>query len=99
MTDEDGWLQGQQLLELLAVVSSYPDEESAIRGAAERAAQALEAEVAAVVFGERVAASVGFPRGANREGAGMRPARRAASDSVRSRTDLWKYDSLAAPTP
>ncbi|TCO48976.1 sensor domain-containing diguanylate cyclase [Actinocrispum wychmicini] len=63
MTDEDGWIQGQQLLELLAVVSSYPDEESAIRGAAERAAQALEAEVAAVVFGERVAACVGFPRG------------------------------------
>lgn len=63
MTDEDGWLQGQQLLELLAVVSSYPDEESAVRGAAERAAQALEAEVAAVVFGDRVAASVGFPLG------------------------------------
>jgi diguanylate cyclase (GGDEF)-like protein len=63
MTDEDGWLQGQQLLELLAVVSSYPDEESAMRGAAERAAQALEAEVAAVVFGDRVAACVGFPIG------------------------------------
>jgi diguanylate cyclase (GGDEF)-like protein len=63
MTDEDGWFQGQQLLELLAVVSSYPDEESAIRGATERAAQALEAEVAAVVFGDRVAACVGFPTG------------------------------------
>ncbi|MEV4312273.1 sensor domain-containing diguanylate cyclase [Actinocrispum sp. NPDC049592] len=61
--DEDGWIHGQQLLELLAVVSSYPDEDSAIRGAAERAAQALEAEVAAVVFGDRVAASVGFPLG------------------------------------
>jgi diguanylate cyclase (GGDEF)-like protein len=61
--DENGWIQGQQLLELLAVVSSYPDEDSAIRGAAERAAQALEAEVAAVVFGDRVAASVGFPLG------------------------------------
>ncbi|MFC0107134.1 sensor domain-containing diguanylate cyclase [Kibdelosporangium aridum] len=63
MTDEDGWLQGQQLLELLAVISSYPDEESAVRGAVERAAQALEAEVAAVVIGERVVASVGFPAG------------------------------------
>jgi diguanylate cyclase (GGDEF)-like protein len=63
MTDEDGWLQGQQLLELLAVISSYPDEESAVRGAAERAAQALEAEVAAVVFGDHVVASVGFPAG------------------------------------
>ncbi|MBP2330102.1 diguanylate cyclase (GGDEF)-like protein [Kibdelosporangium banguiense] len=63
MTDEDGWHLGQQLLELLAVISSYPDEESAVRGAAERAAQALEAEVAAVVFGDHVAASVGFPAG------------------------------------
>ncbi|MET0134041.1 MAG: sensor domain-containing diguanylate cyclase [Kibdelosporangium sp.] len=63
MTEEDGWLQSQQLLELLAVVSSYPDEDSAFRGAVERAAQALEAEVAAVVFGDRVAASVGFPIG------------------------------------
>jgi diguanylate cyclase (GGDEF)-like protein len=63
MTDEDGWLQGQQLLELLAVISSYPDEESAVRGAAERAAQALEAEVAAVVFGDHVVASIGFPAG------------------------------------
>ncbi|MET0236391.1 MAG: sensor domain-containing diguanylate cyclase [Kibdelosporangium sp.] len=64
MTEEDGWIQGQQLLELLAVISSYPDEESAVRGAAERAAQALEAEVAAVVFGDQVVASVGFPVGA-----------------------------------
>ncbi|MCE7010635.1 sensor domain-containing diguanylate cyclase [Kibdelosporangium philippinense] len=63
MTDEDGWLQGQQLLELLAVISSYPDEESAVRGAVERAAQALEAEVAAVVIGDRVVASVGYPAG------------------------------------
>jgi diguanylate cyclase (GGDEF)-like protein len=63
MTDEDGWIQGQQLLELLAVISSYPDEGSAVRGAAERAAQALEAEVAAVVFGDHVVASVGFPLG------------------------------------
>jgi diguanylate cyclase (GGDEF)-like protein len=53
--------QIQQVLELLAVVSSYPDEDSAVHGAVERAAQALEAEVAAVVFGERVAACVGFP--------------------------------------
>ncbi|ONI74869.1 hypothetical protein ALI144C_39465 [Actinosynnema sp. ALI-1.44] len=63
MTTEDGWLQGQQLLELLAVISSYPDEESAVHGAVERAAQALEAEVAAVVMGTSVVASVGFPAG------------------------------------
>nr|WP_052479179.1 sensor domain-containing diguanylate cyclase [Kibdelosporangium sp. MJ126-NF4]CEL22672.1 diguanylate cyclase/phosphodiesterase (GGDEF & EAL domains) with PAS/PAC sensor(s) [Kibdelosporangium sp. MJ126-NF4]CTQ89813.1 diguanylate cyclase/phosphodiesterase (GGDEF & EAL domains) with PAS/PAC sensor(s) [Kibdelosporangium sp. MJ126-NF4] len=61
MTDDHGWLHGQQLLELLAVISSYPDEESAVRGAVERAAQALEAEVAAVVIGGQVVASVGFP--------------------------------------
>ncbi|GDY31524.1 sensor domain-containing diguanylate cyclase [Gandjariella thermophila] len=56
--------QVQQILELLAVVSSYPDEDSAVQGAVERAAQALEAEVAAVVFADRVAACVGFPVGA-----------------------------------
>jgi diguanylate cyclase (GGDEF)-like protein len=50
-----------QLLELLAVVSSYPDVNSAAQGAAERAAQTLEAEVAAVVVGGRVVASIGFP--------------------------------------
>jgi diguanylate cyclase (GGDEF)-like protein len=59
-----GSLPVQQLLELLAVVSSFSDEASAIRGAAERAAQALEAEVAAVVIGGSVAAAVGFPAGA-----------------------------------
>jgi diguanylate cyclase (GGDEF)-like protein len=52
-----------QLLELLAVVSSFTDEASAVQAAAERAAQALEAEVAAVVIDGRVAASVGFPAG------------------------------------
>lgn len=57
-------LHGQQLLELLAVVSAYPDEDSAVHGAVERAAQALEAEVAAVVFGEEVTACIGFPAGA-----------------------------------
>ena len=64
MVDRVGSLQVQQLLELLAVVSSFSDETSAIRGAAERAAQALEAEVAAVVIGESVVAAVGFPAGA-----------------------------------
>src|SRR4051812_49666288 len=63
MVDSAASLQVQQLLELLAVVSSLPDEASAVRGAVERAAQALEAEVAAVVFDDRVAAAVGFPAG------------------------------------
>jgi diguanylate cyclase (GGDEF)-like protein len=64
MADTAASLQVQQLLELLAVVSSFPDEASAVHGAVERAAQALEAEVAAVVYDDRVAAAVGFPEGA-----------------------------------
>jgi diguanylate cyclase (GGDEF)-like protein len=60
---EPASLHIQQLVELLAVVSSFPDEASAVEGAVERSAQALEAEVAAVVFGDRVAASIGFPVG------------------------------------
>jgi diguanylate cyclase (GGDEF)-like protein len=57
-------LQVQQLLELLAVVMSFSDEQTAVHGAAERAAQALEAEVSAVMYGDQVAAAVGFPAGA-----------------------------------
>ncbi|HLL67702.1 MAG TPA: sensor domain-containing diguanylate cyclase [Micromonosporaceae bacterium] len=64
MVDAAGVLQVQQLVELLAVVSSFPDQESAIRGAVERAAQALEAEVAAVIVGGQVAASIGYPASA-----------------------------------
>ncbi|MBP2476696.1 diguanylate cyclase (GGDEF)-like protein [Crossiella equi] len=63
MADSTEALHGQQLLELLAVVSAYPDEDSAVHGAVERAAQALEAEVAAVVFGADLAACIGFPAG------------------------------------
>ncbi|MBB5873519.1 diguanylate cyclase (GGDEF)-like protein [Allocatelliglobosispora scoriae] len=59
-----GSVQVQQLLELLAVVTTLSDEAAAIRGAVERAAQALEAEVAAVVVDGRVAAAVGFAAGA-----------------------------------
>ncbi|TMM36557.1 MAG: sensor domain-containing diguanylate cyclase [Actinobacteria bacterium] len=54
-------LQIQQLVELLAVVSSLPDEAAAVVGAAERAAQALEAEVAVVIIDRHIAAAVGFP--------------------------------------
>ena len=54
-------LQIQQLVELLAVVSSLPDEAAAVVGAAERAAQALEAEVAVVIIDRHVAAAVGYP--------------------------------------
>ena len=61
MTGAAGTVGVQQLLELLAVMSSYSDQDSAIRGGVERAAQALEAEVAAVIVEDRVVASVGFP--------------------------------------
>src|SRR5204862_1034436 len=57
-------LAAQQLVELLELVSSFSDEASAAQGAVERAAQVLEAEVAAVVIGGRVVHAVGFPAGA-----------------------------------
>ena len=56
-------LAAQQLVELLELVSSFSDESSAAQGAVERAAEVLEAEVAAVVMGGRVVHAVGFPAG------------------------------------
>jgi diguanylate cyclase (GGDEF)-like protein len=53
----------QQLAEFLAVVSGLPDRTAAIRGGVERAAEALDAEVAALVDGGGVLASIGFPAG------------------------------------
>src|SRR4051794_30237001 len=53
----------QQLAEFLVAVSAFRDEDSALLGAVERAAEAVEAEVAAVVRGDEVAASLGFPAG------------------------------------
>jgi diguanylate cyclase (GGDEF)-like protein len=76
MAESAASLHVQQLLELLAVVTSLSDEESAVRGAVERAAQALEAEVAAVVFDDRVAAAIGFPMGAVPEAELLAVARR-----------------------
>jgi diguanylate cyclase (GGDEF)-like protein len=64
MEESSGSLDIAQLVELLATVSSFTDEVAAAQGAVERSAQALEAEVAAVVSEGLVAASVGFPAGA-----------------------------------
>ena len=50
-----------QLAEFLAAVSSFKDEASATRGAIERAAEAFEAEVGAIVRNGSVVSSVGFP--------------------------------------
>src|ERR1700692_914967 len=50
----------QQLVEFLSLVSSFPDEQSAICGAVERAAEALEAGVGAVVTDGTLLASTGL---------------------------------------
>jgi signal transduction histidine kinase len=54
----------QQLAEFLAAVSSSETEASAARAAVERAAEALDAEVAAILCGSEVVAAVGYPEGA-----------------------------------
>jgi diguanylate cyclase (GGDEF)-like protein len=48
------------LAEFLAFVSSFTEEQSAMRGGVERAAEVLEAEVGALVRGGSVEASIGF---------------------------------------
>jgi diguanylate cyclase (GGDEF)-like protein len=53
----------QQLTEFLAFVSSFADRDSAMLGGVERAAEALEGEVAAIVREGELAASIGFPAG------------------------------------
>jgi GGDEF domain-containing protein len=63
MTASAGSWSTQQLIEFLAVVSSCSDEQAAVRAAVERAAEAFESEVGAVVRGGRVVSAVGFPDG------------------------------------
>jgi diguanylate cyclase (GGDEF)-like protein len=62
MTRRSAW-HAQQIAEFLAAVSAYEDEPAALDGAVERAAEAVEAEVAAVVRDGTVLASVGFRAG------------------------------------
>jgi diguanylate cyclase (GGDEF)-like protein len=54
----------RQLAEFLSVVSSFTDEEDALQGCVERAAAAIGTEVAVLLREGKVAASIGFPRGA-----------------------------------
>ena len=54
----------QQLAEFLAAVSARETEASAGLAAVERAAEALDAEVAAIVCDDRLVAAVGYPEGA-----------------------------------
>ena len=53
----------RELVEFLAAISSCTDEQSATRAAVERAAQALDAEAAALILGDRCVATTGFPHG------------------------------------
>lgn len=62
MDPRDDWL-GQQLAEFLGAVGSYPDEDSAIAAAVERAAEALDAEFGAIIRNGVVLSAVGFARG------------------------------------
>jgi diguanylate cyclase (GGDEF)-like protein/PAS domain S-box-containing protein len=63
LTDPRKHWSAHQLAEFLAVVSAAPDQASAVQVAIERAAETLEAEVAAIVDGDHVEAAVGIPRG------------------------------------
>jgi diguanylate cyclase (GGDEF)-like protein len=64
----------QELVEFLELVSDCEDEPTAVRRAVERAAEALDAEVAAFVGAGRVIASVGFPAAEPGDGAILRVA-------------------------
>jgi signal transduction histidine kinase len=54
----------QQLAEFVAAVSVAESETSAASAAVERAAEALDADVAAIVCGDELVAAVGYPDGA-----------------------------------
>src|SRR5689334_4936987 len=62
MSGVGGW-SIQQLVEFLAAVSSRGDGPATMRTAVERAAEALDAEVGALVVDGRVVTSVGFAAG------------------------------------
>jgi diguanylate cyclase (GGDEF)-like protein len=53
----------QQLVEFLAVIGSFTDEPTALRGTLELAGEALEAEIGLVLRGTDPVANVGFPGG------------------------------------
>ena len=59
--DDTSW-STQQLTELLALVSALPPEADVCQRAVEHSAEALEAEVGALVSGDQVVASVGYAR-------------------------------------
>ena len=63
MVAPNGW-STQQLTEFLAAIGAASSRAAAVRLAVERVADAVEAEVAAILIGGRLAAQVGFPPGA-----------------------------------
>lgn len=75
MSDQS--LAAQDLVELLAVVSSCEDEPAAIRAAVERAAETLQAEICGLVVDGTVVTAVGLPEGSPDYGvlASVRPGR------------------------
>ena len=89
MAVETSW-SAQQLTEFLAAVSAVSDAPAALRAAVERAAEALEAEVGALIDEDRVVASIGFARGQLPEAA-----LRAASATRDSRIDVPGVGSCA----
>jgi diguanylate cyclase (GGDEF)-like protein len=74
-----GW-STQQLTEFLAAIGAASSRAAAVRLAVERVADAVEAEIAAILIGGRLAAQVGFPPGAVPRGLLQRIA--AGADSV-----------------
>jgi signal transduction histidine kinase len=79
--DASAW-STQQLAEFVAVVSTARSEIEAARMAVERAAEALDADVAAIVCGGKLIAAVGFPEGATPVGE-LEAARPGVADSRR----------------
>jgi diguanylate cyclase (GGDEF)-like protein len=75
-------LATQQLAEFLAVISDVSDEPTAVHAAAERAAQAMEAEVGAVFSNDGLLSAVGFARGRT-------PAEELAEVVRGERATLW----------
>jgi diguanylate cyclase (GGDEF)-like protein len=78
----------QQLAEFLAVVSASRDEESAIEVAVERAAEAVEAEIGAMVCDDALVFAIGFPTGQAPE--------QALRDAVTSGAAELEVDGLGA---
>jgi len=59
----------QQLAEFVAAVSAVPDEQVAVRSGVERVAEALDADAVALMYGDRLGYSVGWPADATPVGA------------------------------